>query len=460
MKEGKSSVTNETQLKHHSRRISIKEGIFWSIRVSFGDKFVAPFAIAAGMSDAFVAILNSIWQLNPVGQIFGSKRINKDNKKKFLTSSFAFESLGWFMVFVTSLLYLLNFSTNFITISLAISMLIVVLAAGAEYPAWFSLMGDVVDTKFRGRWWGKRATIISFTTIIFSIISAFTLNFFEANNLKLMGFVFFFFIAFVSRTISMILMRKLLDKKTKVDNKNNSIKTFLKELTKTNFGKFTLYRGIFGIAMGITASLVPIYLLRNLGLGYVPYILITLSGTIFSVITLNLWGKLADSFGNYKIIAITSMLIPFTPLLYILSSNPFYLFIFPGLIGGTSWTAFVLVSKNFIYDNVKKENIGKYVSYYNLFLGFGTFVGGMIGSVLITLIKTTWIQPMVLIFIIGTILRIIIALFWVPKIHETRIKSKASTKMKFENIFIREIKPTMVEDLHDLEAIPKYLKEK
>lgn len=459
MKKEKIFKNEEERLKHHTRRLSIKEGIFFSIRTSFGDKFLAPFAILAGLSNFFVALTSTIWKLSPIGQIIGSRKLENNNKKKLLVQSFIIESFGWFLIFLTSLLYLLNFSKTIIAISLSMSLLLVVISSGSEYPPWFSLMGDVVDTKFRGRWWGKRATIISFTTIIFSIISAFLIQFFNSKSLKAIGFVIFFFIAFLARSFSAKIMSKFLDKNTLVDKKNSSLKKFIKEMPHTNFGKFTLYRTLFGAAMTLTSTLVPIYLLRDLKISYLSYILIILSGTIFSIITLNLWGKLADTFGNYKIITLTSLLMPLTPILYILSKNLFYLFIIPGLIGGTSWTAFVLVSKNFIYDNVKKADLGKYVSYFNLLLGLGSFFGGFIGSILISVIKTTWIKPIVFLFILGTVLRIIIAIFWIPKIHESRKKSKKPIKMNFQNTFIKELKPAMIEDLHEIRTIPKYLKE-
>lgn len=460
MREGNGSKLKETELKHHTRRLSIKEGIFWSGRVAFGDNYLAPFAIASGMSNSLVAILNSIWQLTPIGQILGSERLKHHNRKKLISRSLLIESLGWFMIFITSILYLKNFSEFIITATMILGLTAIVISNGAQYPAWFSMMGDVVDEKFRGRWWGKRTTINSFTTIVFSIISAFAINYLESKNLKIVGLSLFFLIAFSMRLISRGLIKKHYNPKSKIKKSKLSIKEFVKNLPKTNFGKFTIYRSLFGMAMGITASLVPIYLLRNLGLDYLPYILIMLSGTIFSVITLNLWGKLADTLGNYKIIAITSILMPFTPILWAISSNIYYLFIIPGFIGGTAWTAFLLVSTNFIYDNVKKEERAKAVSYYNLIAGISTFIGGVIGSILIKIVHTTWIEPIIFIFFIGAALRIILAIFWIPKIHESRKNSKSANKLRFETLLIKQIKPTVVEDLHEIEAIPQYLKEK
>ena len=150
----------------------------------------------------------------------------------------------------------------------------------------------------------------------------------------------------------------------------------------------------------------------------------------------------------------------FTPILWVSSSNIYCLFIIPGLIGGTAWRAFLLVSKNFIYDNIKIEERAKTVSYYNLFIGISTFIGGIIGSILIKIIHTEWIKPIIFIFFIGALLRIIIAIFWIPKIQESRKNLKFINKTKFQNLLIKQIKPTFIEDLHEIEALPQYLKEK
>jgi MFS family permease len=185
-----------------------------------------------------------------------------------------------------------------------------------------------------------------------------------------------------------------------------------------------------------------------------------MSETLFSILTLNLWGKIADKYGNYKVIALTTILIPLTPLLWIISTNKIYLFLVPALIGGTSWTAFLMVSGNFIYDNIGKEKRGKAISNFNLFLGIGAFIGGMIGAILIETINTTWIEPIYLIFIIGAIARLIIVSFWIPKIKEIKHKRKLKNLKELEKTLLKETKPTIKEDLHEIMRIKSYIKER
>ncbi len=461
MKEAKLSKPEVEKLKHHTRRLSIKEGIFWSVRASFGDYYISPFVIAMGIGNSLVTIINSIWSLGPVSQLFGSKLIGKYKRKPIITKSVSIESLGWLLMAVIGLLYFKSIWTTVLPFLVILDLLIIVFAIGVGHPAWFSWMGDVVDEKFRGRWFSKRSTIISFTTIVLAISAALILEYFRKTNNLILGFIILFLIAFIARFSCVKILNKHYEPEFKVKKqKKYSLWNFIKESKKTNFGKFTMFRSMFAMSMWVTAPLVSIYLLRYLEFNYLTYIIISLSGILFSVITLNLWGKIADKYGNYKVIALTTILIPLTPLLWILSSSKVYLFLIPAIIGGTSWTAFMMASRNFIYDNTSQGKRGKAISYFNLFAGLGAFVGGLIGALLIKTINTTWIEPLFLIFLIGMVARMLVVAFWIPKLKETKKKQKLRGAKELERLIIKEAKPTILEDLHEIVEIKDYLGEK
>ncbi len=464
MKEAKNkkpTKSEEKELKHHTRRLSIKEGIFWTFRTSFGDYYIAPFTIAMGAKSSLIIILNSIWNLGPISQLVGSRFIGKTKRKKVLIKTLTLEAIAWLFIAFIGYLYLQNLYTPFLPVLTIIGLGLMVFAGGLGYPSWFSLMGDIVDNKFRGRWFSKRSTILSLTTIILAITAALILNYFKNTGNEIIGFIFLFLIAAFARFYCVRLIARHYEPELKIKKeKEFNLKKFIKELKNSNFGKFVLFRSMFAMATGLTAPLVSIYLLRYLQFDYLTFIIISLSGTFFSILTLNLWGKISDKYGNYKVIALTTFVIPLTPLLWILSTNKIYLFLVPAIIGGTAWTAFIMTSGNFIYDNVDKEKRGKAVSYLNLFLGIGAFSGGMIGALLIEIINTNWIEPIYLIFFIGTLARMIVVGFWIPKFKEIKHKKKIKGIKDFKDIIIKEAKPTILEDVHEIIAIKDYMQEK
>ena len=452
---------SEKEKKHHTRRLSIKEGMFWSVRASLGDHYLAPFSIAMGASNSIVAILNSLWNLAPISQLFGSRLVGKKPRKSILKRAMSVESFGWFLIALISFLYYKQILVSILPIALLIAVSLFLISAGLGYPSWFSWMGDVVDERYRGRWFSKRTTIISFTTIILAISAAFFLEYLKKINQPILGFIILFSLAFLARMSCVGIIRKHYEPKLKIKKKDNySFKEFFKNFGKTNFGKFASFRLMFAFSIGLTSPLVAIYLLRYLEFDYVTFILIALSGTIFSVITLNLWGRISDKYGNYRVIALTTMIIPLTPLLWILSPSKIYLFLVPAVLGGTAWTAFLMASGNFIYDNISKKKRGQAISYFNLMLGIGAFIGGLTSALLIKVINTSWIEPLFFIFLIGTLARMIVVGIWMPQLKEVRDKKKLKNLKELKELIIREAKPVILEDIHEIQSIPHYLTEK
>ena len=287
VKKEKISKNEEKELKHHTRRLSIKEGIFWSVRRSFGDNYIAPFAIALGTKSSLITILNSLWNLGPISQLIGSKFVGKTKRKKVMTKTLALESFAWLLIAFIGALYLKGLYLQLLPALILFGLGIMVFGNGLGHPSWFSLMGDVVDEKFRGRWFSKRTTIISFTTIVLSIIASLILNYFKNSGQEIMGFITLFVIAAFARFYCVGLIKKHYEPELKIKKeKKLGIKKFIKYLEDTNFGKFVLFRATLAIAVGLTTPLISIYLLRYLHFDYLTYIIIMMSGTFFSILTL------------------------------------------------------------------------------------------------------------------------------------------------------------------------------
>jgi len=452
---------NERKLKLHTRRLSIKEGIVYSAKASFGDNYVTPFAISLGTSNPLVVILNSLWNLGSAFQLLGAKLPEMMKRKKILTRTIALESFGWLLFTLIAIAYFKNFMLNYLPYFTLFSLTLIVFAIGLGHPSWFSWMGEIVDSKYRGRWFSKRSTILSFTTIILSVVSAIILTHLTKRGYEKIGFIILFSLALLSRTWCVGIIRKHYEPKNKKLNlKKGNLKNFLKNKQILNFKKFAKFRGMFAIVMGITSPLISIYLLKNLGFSYGIYMAIMLSGTFFSILTLNMWGKLADKYGNYRVIILTAIILQVYPLLWTFSKSPVYLFFVPALIGGVAWSGFFMASRNFIYDNISSEKRNVAISYFNLFIGIGALIGGFIGALLIKFITFTWIEPIIFILIIGTILRIIVVSFWIPKISEIKNKRKRNNFSEIKHTIIKEAKPTIVEDFHEIAAIPRYMRER
>jgi len=448
------------ELKEKARRYSIKEGIFASAKDSLGAQYVSPLAIAINSSNSLVALLSSIpGLLGPISQIVGSKRIEKIPRKKIVLKNVLLEAFVWILFILICILFMNNILVPYLPWFILFSYCLYEIFSGLGHPAWFSWTGDIISEKYRGRWFSKRGLILGFVSLVLVIISAFALDFLKSAGRTIEGFIILFALAFFFRILSYNTLKKVYEPKIKIKKRDYfSFWQFLKRAPETNFGKFTLYRGLISFSSSISTSLIAVYLLRRLGFNYAEYMILIYAGTFFSLFCLEMWGKVADRYGNYFVLYTTSIFIPTIPILWILHPSFLYLLIVPSLVEGVAWAGFGLAAGNFIYDTVRIEKRGLAVSYYNMLRGIGVFLGAGLSAILIECWKISSVEPLIAIFFLSTALRMVIVFFFLNKIKEAKNIKKTKSKHSFREIFLKQAKPTFLSEVHDIVSIKEYLK--
>lgn len=447
------------RLRKQSRDYSIKEGIFAKIRFSLGNEFISPFAIAINASNPLVAMLSAFsGLLGPLGQLQGSKLIGKYPRKKILYHSIVLETLIWVPLIIIAILFAKGLFLNLLPFFLLFFFGIYIILSNFGHPAWFSWMGDIVNKNKRGRYFAKRNLLTGIVGVVIAIFAGMFLDYLKYKNLIMLGFVILFILTIIAEIFRLKSLKQQYEPKIQIKKGDYfSFWEFIKKAPKNNFGKFTIFRLLFTLTGYIYVPLLSIYLLRELEFSYFLYMVIILSGTVFSLFFLELWGKFTDKYGNYKTLIITTIILPIIPLLWILNSSPIYLILIPSAITGIIWAGYSLAETNFIYDNVKDKKRGLAVSYFNIMWGIGAFTGGIISAILIKYLTVAWIKPLFLIFFISAIARMIIVFFWIPKLKEIRKTKKLKGMKSFEELIIKEGKATLIEEIHQIRHINDYI---
>ena len=167
---------------------------------------------------------------------------------------------------------------------------------------------------------------------------------------------------------------------------------------------------------------------------------------------------MSDRFGNIKVISICSWLIAITPLMWIFSiliANDFavkvYLLIAPSIVSGFGWAGYNLAVNNYVYDAVSSPKRGFGVSYMNLMVGLGAFIGASLGS-LLAWINVSFMNSILFIFGISTIVRFIVVIFGLRFLSEVRHVNKFSSEF-----LIAEFQPVrgIVREIHNVEHMVK-----
>lgn len=429
------SKKSEKELIEKTKSLSISEGAVYSVSEGFGMRYITPFALKLGATNAHIGLLTSLPSLlGNFSQLFTPKLMEKVSRKKIVVKSALLQAIMWLFVIVVGALYFIfNLNSTITPTMLVVIYTILILFGSFLAPAWNSWMKDIV-TENSGKYFGNRNRIVGFVALISMLTASFILDYFKQTKIFI-GFVILFSIAFIARLISAILLSKKYEPKLTYDKGYYfSFWQFIRYIPKSNFGKFTMLVTLMQLVTAIASPFFAVYMLKNLGFSYLQWIIVTIASSLASLLIMPLWGKFADHYGNIKLTKITSFLVAFVPLLWVVSifiSKEFLLsyLVLIEAFSGIVWAGFNLSSSNFIYDAVTRQRMALCVAYFNLLSGIGIFIGATLGGFLSSLPFTILgFSSILMMFFISGIARIIVALIMTPKIKEVREVKKFGIK--------------------------------
>ncbi len=215
---------------------------------------------------------------------------------------------------------------------------------------------------------------------------------------------------------------------------------FLRRFRESNFVKYVLYVASITFATQLAAPYFSVYMLRDLKLDYLRFMLVHLAAVFAGLFAFPIWGKHADVVGNAKILKMTGLLIPIIPVLWLFSSHFWYLIaiqIFSGFI----WGGFNLCATNFIYDSVSAPKRVRCLGYFNLINGAAIFLGATIGGFLATRLPPISGYDLLSLFLLSGIFRLFAYFFLSSHFQEVRKTTRhvSSLKLFFSVVGIRPL---------------------
>ncbi|MEK6874000.1 MAG: MFS transporter [Nanoarchaeota archaeon] len=411
----------EKKLKK-TRKLSITEGSFSAISGGAGENYVAPYALALNATNAEIGFLSSFPGLfGPITQIFGSKLMEKYDRKKLIVTFVALQAASWLLFIIAGILFLRSFAPEFIVPFLIISYIINITFGSIVSPSWFSMMGEITSEKMRGSYFSKRNRINGTIAIIVTVAAALWLDYTKKTDIVIYGFIALFIISAIGRSISAYYFTRHYMPKIKFEKGYYfSFIQFIKKAPFNNFGHFAIYVALVNLTVSFAGPFFAVYMLKDLSFNYTWFTLVNISASIFSVIMMPLWGKFADKYGNRELLRIGSIIVPFIPILWLFNSNPIYLILVPQLVSGIGWAAFNLGASNFIYDAVTVQRRGIVVAYYSLLNGIAVFIGASLGGLTAQYLHLSFMNVFLFIFLVSGIGRMIMVVSLLPHIKEVR----------------------------------------
>jgi MFS family permease len=404
---------------------SVKDAAAGSFMNGVGGNFVSPFAIALNASPIQISLLTSITSLlAPWFQIHANKLMKTRSRKYIVDKSILAHALMWLPLALIPFIFT---QESFRTWGVVVIFAIIAIVGGFAGPVWNSWMGDLVKKENRGSFFSRRSKIGSSVALVTGLFAAWFLKFFQIDKtfwnveFALIGFSALFFMAFIARMVSRYYVDRQYEPRFKYDPKSYfTIKDFIKKLRTSNLGNFVLYNSLLRMATGFSGPFFAIYMLRELNWSYPQYIGLSIAAALASISIVSVWGRLSDKFGNVKIMIIGGFLLSGIPILWIFSSNWYYLLIV-NAFAGMAWSGFGLAGGNFVYDVVPRKKRSFAFAYNNILLGFGVFLGATTGGLFATHSSFNLFGSVyLLMFLISGVIRLILTSIFVFKLKEER----------------------------------------
>jgi MFS family permease len=414
-----------------SLKYSVLDGAFYSSMVGFGESFFSAFAVFLKATNIQLGVIGSLPQaLGSVLQLISNWLIGVFRSRKRMVVFFA--SIQGIMYIPVALAFFMGGLKVWFA---ALFICLYWISGSLLSPAWNSWMGDLVKRDERGAYFGSRNKISGLASFAAFVLGGYILQRFGSGTAtEYIGFLAVFFLALVSRIVSVAYLAKKFEPGYRVAEKHHiGFMGFLKEARHTNYGLFVLYLGIMNASVYISAPFFTPYMLNELGFDYLTFTIITAVAIVVKFIAMPIWGKLSDIYGTRKVLSVSGFLMPFVPILWIFSPNVWYL-IAVQVYAGFAWAGFEIASFNFIYDSTTHSNRASYVAYFNALNGVLIFAGAMLGSAVVTYFRGNW-STFLLVFLISYVARSLASIFFLPKLREVRHVQKIT----YQGLLVRAV---------------------
>ncbi|MDH5696545.1 MAG: MFS transporter, partial [Dehalococcoidia bacterium] len=260
--------------------------------------------------------------------------------------------------------------------------------------------------------------------LVFSFIAGGILQLLTGNGF--IGFVIIFAGAMLFRLLSLYFLSGMYEPPISYGKESReSLLHIVRHLGSSNLGRFILYVALINFATNIAGPFFAVYMLRDLKFNYVTYMLIIAFNAIANLIFLGFWGRRADRAGNIKVIRVTSLLLPIVPLVWLASSNMYYL-MGAEILSGFAWSGFNLAIVNFSYDASEPENRTKYLALFNSITLIASCLGALTGGFIAPHLPVFLGYKLRTLFTISGILRALVVISLLRFIFEVRDVPKIS----------------------------------
>lgn len=395
-------------------RLVATEGATDKSTHSLSDSFAVPMALALGAGPTAVGILVAVPRLvAAVSQLFAPVAISK-------ARSYRTVLLG------SALLAALAFAgvaaVPWMPVSIRIPMLVLLVAAGIAFlefptPALGCWVSDQVPLRRRGQFMAWRYGLSAGATIAVLLLGGPFLD--SMQGRAVVGLAGLFGVASALRLFAAGLFFNMSERSKPGQLARPTLVLFHDTLRKTNLGRFLIYTSVMNFGAFLANPFFAPFQLQELHFSYSGLLYPAVVMTVTTLVGVQIFGRMADRWGNLNLLRGASLALPIIPALWIFVTVPMHSALI-NVISGLAWAAFNLCSLNFVIELSSESDRANNIAFLFFADGVALSLGAITGAFVFPHLPTLAGSPYHSIFALSATVRLLPAVIVLPFVREVR----------------------------------------
>jgi MFS family permease len=354
------------------------EGLFQSLGQGLGEAYLGAFALLLGAGGLTLGLVATL----PTAATAAAQVLARQARAR-MGSGRALLRLAWPA-------QALAYATLGLCILLPSSWSVTALCAGAalawglggvSVPAWTTLVSSVVPPARHGWFFGLRGSAQQAGMLAAILGGGAVLSVMTSRGREALGFACVFLLAGVARLAGALLLSRVPDPQRGPADRSRASGIRMPRWSG-KVRRLAFYLWALHLSTCVSTPFFVPYMLKDLRLTYAQVGALIAVPAVVKVLTLRLWGRLADRVGPGPVLRMTGWLVALVPALWLLSASPWWI-LAAQIFSGIAWGGFELAQASSILQATRGRE--RDVALLYTVDGGVLIVGSLIGGVAVDL---------------------------------------------------------------------------
>ncbi len=337
-----------------------------------GGVFLTGFALLLGATETVIGLLSGLPRLAALMQPLGAYFVERLHLRKTI-SVWVFgpaRALWALVLLLPAMGYAGGASRSAMLLLLAVAVGSS-LMSGFAAVSWLTWMSDLIPAAARGRFFSRRTMLAGITSAVIGMAAGKFVDMWKVmdGGDGSTGFLVVFGVGMACGFASWYTLLRCPEPAFTHHDDDSTPFSFRAALgsawSDLNFRRLLYFTSIVTGGVWIAGPFFSVYMIKTMNLPYSIMSLLATTSALGSLLTVRLWGRLSDHFGNRPVILAAINGVSLTPVLWLLTAGgAWWPLIIANVVGGASWGGYFLAQMNLVFKITPNERKSVYIALF------------------------------------------------------------------------------------------------